>query len=74
MGVGIFTFIISLFGSIFSSAIVALLRFGGELGFGKAVWSSAVCGGTGILLLIVYAIINKYAKKKEKENEISANA
>ena len=32
------------------------------------------CGGTGILLLIVYAIINKYAKKKEKENEISANA
>lgn len=74
LGVGIFTFIISLIGNIFSSAFAALLRFNGTLGFGKAVWSSAICGGTGIILLIVYTIIKKYAVKKEKENEISQNA
>lgn len=74
LGVGIFTFIISLIGNIFSSAIAALLRFGGALGFGKAVWSSAICGGTGIILLIVYAIIKKCAEKKENKNEISQNA
>lgn len=74
LGIGIFTFIISLIGNIFSSAIAALLRFGGTLGFGKAVWSSAICGGTGIILLIVYAIIKKCADKKENKNEISQNA
>jgi lipopolysaccharide export LptBFGC system permease protein LptF len=74
LGVGIFAFIISLFGNVFSSMFAALLSFGGELGFGKAVWSSVICGGVGIILLILYSIINNCVKKKEKENEISQNA
>lgn len=70
LGVGIFTFIICLFGNIFSAAIVNLLNIDG-LSFGKAMLASGICTGVGIVLLIVYVIIKKIVGKGKKEDEIS---
>lgn len=71
LGVGIFMFIISLFGNIFSAAIVNLLNIDG-LSFGKAMLASGICTGVGVVLLIVYAIIKKIVGKgKKEENEVS---
>ena len=74
LGVSIFTFIISFFGNIFSTAITSFTGFGGTLGFGKAVGISCVGLGISVILLIIYSIIKKCVGKKEIKNEVSENA
>lgn len=70
LGVSIFAFIINLLGNVFSSALGAVLNLNGTLGFDRALSMSAISGGIGLILLIVYLIIKKIIEKSKK-NAIS---
>ena len=67
-------FITSLFGGIISNMISAVAGLNAAFEFGKVTTTSAVAGGVGIILLIIYAIISKNVKKGELKNAISQNA
>lgn len=67
-------FITSLFGGIISNMISAVAGLNAAFEFGKVTTTSAVAGGIGIILLIIYAIISKNVKKGELKNAISQNA
>lgn len=74
LGVSIFMFIVSILGNLFSSALTAMLNFSGSLGFGKSMMISAISGGLGIILLIIYMIVKKIFGKEVDNTEISQNA
>lgn len=72
-GCGLFIFTISIFGNFFSALLTSMIGLGGALQFGKALSSSAISIGIGVGLVVVYALIKKFAKGG-KNNEISQNA
>lgn len=67
-------FITSLFGGIISNMISSVAVLNAVFEFGKVTQSSAIAGGCGIVLLIIYSIINNIVKKGEVKNAISQNA
>lgn len=74
LGVNIFVFIISVIGNFLSAGLTTLLNLNMSLEFGKAIISSAIAGGIGIVLLIIYVVIKKLVGKGDEVNEVSQNA
>lgn len=72
--INVMFFITSLFGGIITNMISAVSGMNAVLDFGKLTSTSAIAGGCGIILLIIYSIINNKVKKGAINNAISQNA